>query len=1277
MNGQAFPVHDRDAPIEVQRNSRHSVPMGPFIVDKETIAALGDELLRELLVRLLEAEARQRGIPLSSIHAGGNQTAPDGGVDVAIHWEGGPSPNGWLPARSIAFQCKAERMRVAEIGKEMRSNGKPRPLLSKLVSAGGAYVMFTTDDPAGLKHDERLQAMREVALEVDGGSDLLLRFFGADQIARWTSEHIGVSLWLLDRIGRGLTGWTPFGDWSSPGSAGKPYIAGTNDRVHVGGVPRSATEALDEIRERLREPGGTVRLIGISGMGKTRFAEALFDANIGAGSLAPALAIYADAGHELSVGLPVLTQQLAGSGVAAVVVADNCPGRLHAQAAAMIRRSPGHVSLLTIDHELLEDVSDGTLVAQMGGNTPEAIAGLLEQRCPWLSSSETSHLVDFSGGNARVALKIAGGSRDGVDIASFNDTQMLDRLFQADRQAVGPESRRCADAASLVYAFYADKADHEKIEHPTLAALVGMEPQVFYQEVARLIDFGVAQRRGPQRAIMPPPIANMLAKVFIRRADLTMLIETFERAPVRLFKSFARRLGDLHALPEAVSLANSLLAAQGALGEPAILKAEMRQAFIKLAPAAPGAAVDAIRRSQAGPNAAKLVDVDREARRDFASLLARIAHDKAMFIPAMEAMLPFLLAETPRQGRHSVAEHFHQRFWPRLSFTLASQDTRLAFIDRLLDDDNPNVRTIGVEALDHMLSTYFSSSMSIGFGSRAVNRQWSPPGTAGYRTWCGAAYSRLVATAREGDVAGSRAKEVVAENFRQQLSAGGNDMPVDAMKAVRGLGYWDEGWNALCEALSFHRSSFTPELVPTVEELEREFRPRTPDELFEAFVMGAPWRHWKPSGRERHSARPVERLAQRFGACLARRGLADGYIARAVAIRGQSSVYYFAQGVGRATADRDATWRRAHDRFAALPTAERNASVFAGLLAGVARTDTRWVEERLDAATQDPVLKSSLVTLHLGVPMDRATMRRFAGALRDGSVPPPHFESLMYGGVSESIAADELADFLRELFTSQEGANPAIQILRMRFHGDKDDKRPIAPDLVQVAREFVADPRSYDEGHAQHDRSLDSLAKVALAGEGAEEIAKAICRALLARPRSNSSDRDFDSLCQLLLRRFPGVVLEEIVEPQHADNLVSSFFGGMFRDDDDGATGPETFDIDAALSWVARDPSTRPARLAEHVRYFARDEATGNFAWSPIALALIDAASDPVKVLEVLERRFWSGGGSGSFASRFVRRRPMVAAMEKHSERRVRNWALEEDIRVWDERDRRTDPRFE
>src|SRR5690606_16634020 len=140
--------------------------------------------------------------------------------------------------------------------------------------------------------------------------------------------------------------------------------------------------------------------------------------------------------------------------------------------------------------------------------------------------------------------------------------------------------------------------------------------------------------------------------------------------------------------------------------------------------------------------------------------------------------------------------------------------------------------------------------------------------------------------------------------------------------------------------------------------------------------------------------------------------------------------------------------------------------------------------------------------------------------------------------------------------------------------------------------------------------------------------------------------------------------------------LAAHFFGGHVRNDDDVDQAKIRFDEAIALEWVREAPADRAPLLAELAPYSRKDDETGLLQWSSFALALIDAAPDPVPVLENFGRRFFTGSGSGPLAARFVRRRPLVAAMRTHPDVRVRNWAraaaqaLEEGILRWDERDR-------
>ena len=299
-------------------------------------------------------------------------------------------------------------------------------------------------------------------------------------------------------------------------------------------------------------------------------------------------------------------------------------------------------------------------------------------------------------------------------MSKLNDGQLLDRLFQSGRAERDQTARLCAEAASLVYAFYVSDGDGHGAEHALLGGVAGVDVDIFYRQVATFLEWGIVQKRGPQRAVMPPPLANMLAAPFIRRSDPHTLMARFLAGPSRLLASFARRIGQLHDEPAAVAIAERMFALVGPLGAPEALDSTLRRGFIKAAPAAPEAALAAIERSLAGPERPTLVAATDESRRDYIQLLVLIGHDPTLYDRVIAALLAFTLADGDGRDELRAKNHLLERFWAILSFTLADQDTRLASLDRMLANDDDRVRALGVEALDHMLdAAHFSSSLNL------------------------------------------------------------------------------------------------------------------------------------------------------------------------------------------------------------------------------------------------------------------------------------------------------------------------------------------------------------------------------------------------------------------------------------------------------------------------------------------------------------------------------------------------------------------------------------
>jgi hypothetical protein len=1261
--------------------------MSAFEVTKEIVGRLSDEQLRQLLGKLLEAEARARGIPLSGIALGGNQTAGDGGVDGSIVWEGALEPSGWLPRQRIYFQCKAEAMGPGKLAPEMRPKALPRPIFAELAKADGAYIVFTTDDPSKSAYDKRIAAMRAALADVPDGEKIALDFYGADPIARWTNVHPGVALWLLEQSGRPLSGWRPYGAWSAPDSADQLYLFDETARATIDGHELPMQEAIATMRALLAQPGGVVRLVGLSGMGKTRLAEALFDDRLDeAAALPRERAIYGDAGLDLAIGPALLAEQIAVSGIDAVIVVDNCAQRTHGQMAESVRKATSRASLLTIDYDVLGEQLAGTLV-MLGSNSEDILRGVLKQRFPNLSDSEQRHLADFSGGNARIALKIAEAGGKGVDLSKLKDSELLDRLFQSGRQQADPKARDCAEAASLVHAFYVAEGREHGPEYPVLASLGEVSPQQFYRVIATFLEWGVIQQRGPQRAVMPPPLANMLAAPCIRRNDPDLLIAAFAKGPARLFASFARRIGQLHDEPAAVAIAERLFAAGGLLGNSADLDADRHRAFLNAAPASPNAALSAIERTLAGSDSALMLEPS-ERRRDLCQLLILIGHEERYFTRAIEGLLAFTLADRDTREELRGRSYLLERFWPVLSFTLADKDTRLLSIDRMLGDEDDRVRALGVEALDHMLDAgHFSSSLNLEFGARVRLKEWRPGNGGGYQPWFDAAYDRLITVAASGRPEAGRARTVIAEHFREHYDSKIVDKTLEAMRAVRGNTYWEAGWRAVNDTLHFiqrRTASEDPEgakKVETLLALERDLHPASIDELFETFVLGEPYRHWHPAGRERKFVRNAQAIARGVGRALMGKGTALApYLDQAAASQGTTSVWPFMQGLAWSAQDLDALWDETYARY--IATDNPDPGLLAGILAGASVKRRDWVEGKLDAIMIDPALHDELVILQCAVSLDAAAIRRFSAALAAGTISAKHFSRLMLGGATKPLPGDVLADFLRELFVQEDGMVPALQTLHMRMFGDRIDKKPIDPALIALGSEMLRDPRIYTHDLRREDHGVAEIAQAVFGARKDPDLARAICVAMRENVgNAYVSSRDFSGLAALIRQRYPLIVYKEIVEKSTSDELIERFFGDLADQDDDKANEPEEGVADL-LKWVQQNPQARALKVAHVVRYTVKG-ADDQLRWSAVALALVDLAPDPVPLLRAFENRFWSGAGWGPFSLRFVRRRPLLAAMLDHSDPRVQSWAreagsrLEESIARWDKSDRLEDSLFE
>ena len=254
------------------------------------IQALDDAKARELIARLCRAELREQRLPESSVTWGGDQRAPDGGVDVRVACPAQPPNGDFLKTADIVLQVKAEPFPPAKIKKEMLKQGAIRPAIADLSGTQGTYIIASTRDncsPSSLQ--ERRKAIHDHLHDHGLQDSIRYDFYDSRRIADWVEKYPAVATWLRHTICQEIKGWQPYGPWAyCEMNLAAEYLIDERVKVFLprSNESRSISDAIRQIRQELTS-SVSIRIVGLSGVGKTRLVQALFDERVCEDSPAP------------------------------------------------------------------------------------------------------------------------------------------------------------------------------------------------------------------------------------------------------------------------------------------------------------------------------------------------------------------------------------------------------------------------------------------------------------------------------------------------------------------------------------------------------------------------------------------------------------------------------------------------------------------------------------------------------------------------------------------------------------------------------------------------------------------------------------------------------------------------------------------------------------------------------------------------------------------------------------------------------------------------------
>ncbi|MCL6236916.1 hypothetical protein M5F66_00920 [Acinetobacter sp. ANC 5033] len=353
-----------------------------------------------------------------------------------------------------------------------------------------------------------------------------------------------------------LEGWQRYDDWSNTkDNVEAEYLVDEDIKVvlpkDINKNEMSVIDGINAIREKLLVGGTSIRLVGLSGVGKTRLAQALFDDRVGVNSLDIKNVWYCDFGDSPNPQPQHFVEELIQKQKPYILIIDNCGQDTHGSLTKKIKDT--QIALLTIEYDVQDDLPESTEVYKLKPNSPEIIKKVIEHHYPHINDLNARKIADFSGGNYRLALAIASNIERTDNLALLTSSELFERLFWQRGQR-DDELYKVAQNFALVYSFNLEDVGEENSELDCVSKFARVDSYDVIERIEELKTKDIVQQRGIWRAILPHVLANHLAKECISRRLPKHLDEFIQNMPARLQMSCIKRLSYLHDVPKVQEL---------------------------------------------------------------------------------------------------------------------------------------------------------------------------------------------------------------------------------------------------------------------------------------------------------------------------------------------------------------------------------------------------------------------------------------------------------------------------------------------------------------------------------------------------------------------------------------------------------------------------------------------------------------------------------------------------------------------------------------------------
>ena len=1237
-----------------------------FEVTPNEISQLNQTQLPELLKILLYSEAKLFKIPASCIHVPLQETIPDGGEDARIRWDTTqPEKTDWIPNRFTIFQSKAMDMAINQCKREFfqKKTSKLKPSIEDVLDANGAYILFFNRPCVPKSQKPRIAKMREAIDEAGKfyAKSADIQIYDSNKIAAWTNSNLSAITAVKNWLGRAiLPGALTWQNWNDSDLNQNPYFS---DEIHE--------DIIHQLRSHFKERHAVARIVGLSGIGKSRLALETFrrpenpnerpDQETTSRS-----AIYINTATSSEI--PNAIVQWGNQQVSGIVIVDNCDLELHDLLKSEIRHKSRNLSLLTIDNNPENETSDSDpdeLFEKLEPVSDEVIKKITQQFYPSFNPEEISRVVEFSQGFPRIAILIGEANLRGKSsIARLDDLTLVRKLtYLADEN----EAIRVISSCSLFshFGIAGDKSDQWKFVAKDICKIDGDD---FYRIIKKYTAKGILDQRGRFIRVVPKPLAIRLATDWWDKTSPDTREKIFQECLQNdLFIPLCEQMKNLHS---SESVKNFVSDHYNLNGPNCTLDnftsaagSKILYYFVEINPEA---CINALTKVFGKLSKEEMLKVPN--RRDIIWALEKLCFWEETFVKSAELLANFAIAETESFGNNST-NMFFQFFWWQLSGTQAPPELRLLVLTDLSDSGNQDLKKLAISAAGHALKTngFFRVSGAESQGSRPVGKDWRPKYWKDIFDYWRASLKFLQGFAREDDECGELARKQIVECtggliYNSRLK----DLDPVLKEICNHRGYfWPELYNEFYEIIRMRLKRSERKDLSSLKNWLILLEPHTMPEKFQMLIKSSPSPIWDFDRESKAMTKKIQKIALECS-----RNPEELMKNLPTLFSGTNQYGHFlGYCIGQKLKNSDSFLKKSLEILSDKKEVKNlSLNVLGGFLTGIKSKNPSKAEEFRALVIKKKLLENQifdLIVLSGSSPDDLDVTLKL---LEKGTIQIGYLRSRMFAGLFWGRSPHEIISFCDKIRKfGPEGILSALEILYVTSLNDSEKKllykdefrkiiledRPMTLgeifttsngyEFTEIVKILLSDPEKDINLARSLTKDIVKLCKSTRFDYQLQQSIKPIVKCLI----SNYFEISWPSISKLLLSK----------KYREKHNIVTLLGGNNF----DHAPNPYLSDLippEKLINWAKKNPQNGPEALIEIIP-LTISKSDEPIEWNPVVLQLLDEVPDVKPILDEMHCKIGSFSWVGSLIPEYQKQKSALNLLKTHKKSEVRLWATE------------------